>query len=745
MKIVLVTNTLAPYRTPVFSQLNAMPGATLQVLACTAAEPNRDWDWPPPQCALTVMRPHFLTWRGRYIHVNLEVLRHLRAARPEVIVIDGYNPTHLLAYLYARRHGIALVQMTDGTLDSEQCLTALHRLVRRVVLPGCQAYVAASEGGQALYDRYGASMANRFTSCLAVDNAAFELPAAQRQYDLMTCGRIEAVKQPGFALALALALARRCGRRMRLLVVGGGSELDALKARAALYPGLVEAVFTGPVAQRQLPALYASARVFLLPSRWDPWGVVVNEACAAGLPVLITPHAGAAGELVRDGENGRVLPLDLPQWVDAAHALLSDPAWYQQCSARSRALVAGYSYAHAAAGLYQACRRACSRKQAQQQRPDAYRSRPRVLIVERQLLHYRVEFYRRLQADLAARGIELQLLVGEGTPDEKLKRNEAYLEWSVSVPTRYLLRHRVCWQPYGAHARAADLVVVMHENKILYNLWLLLRRPRRLAFWGHGANLQSLHPQGWKERFKRWTVRRADWWFAYTDISAGLIAAAGFPAERTTVVLNAVDTTALQRQCAALDGDALAAYRRQLGLGPGPVAVYVGSLYKEKRLAFLIEAAELVRRSVPGFQLLIVGAGPEQPLIDAATVRHDWIHALGSQYDHDKARVLGLSDLMLNPGLVGLGILDSFSAGSPMFTTDCGLHSPEIAYLEDGRNGVITANDVDSYAGAIVAALQSPPRLARLRAGARASAARYTLEAMAQRLSCGIANALATA
>ncbi|GJI94036.1 hypothetical protein RugamoR57_07540 [Duganella caerulea] len=745
LKIAIVTNSLAPYRTPVFSALAALPDIQLHVICCVKNEPNRLWDCPPPDCPLTVLRPRFLTWRGRYIHCNPDVLDALRAGAPDVVVTDGYNPTHLLAFAYARRHRIAHVPMTDGTDDSERGLGALHRLVRRYMLARSDAFVAASAGGQALYDRYGASHAQRFTSCLCVDNAAFAGPRPEPAFDLLFCGRIEAVKDPGFALALALALARRLRRRVRILFVGSGSLMPSLQATAALFPGLVDACFTGFLQQDALPARYRDARVFVCPTRWDPWGVVINEACAAGLPVLVSPHAGAAGELVRDGENGYVCPLRLELWAERAQQLLEDPALRQRFGARGRELVADYTFARAADGLRQACLRAAQRRQMREARPDGYRSSPRVLIVERQLLHYRVGFYERLRARLAERGVALQLLVGEGTPAEKLKRNEDFLSWSVSIPTRYFLGWRVCWQPYGRYARAADLVIVMHENKILYNLWLMLvRRPRRLAFWGHGANLQSTRPQGWKERFKRWSIGRADWWYAYTDLSARLIAAAGFPAERTTVVRNAVDTADLVALCRGVDQQQIDAWRARLGLEPGPVGLFLGSLYQEKRLDFLLAAAQAVRRSVPGFQLLVVGAGPEQPLIDAAAAEHGWIRALGTLHGRDKALALGVSDLILNPGLVGLGILDSFCSGKPMFTTDCGMHSPEIAYLESGVNGVMTANDLDSYAGAIIAALRAPAQMAALARAARASADGYTIDDMAERLSAGIERALAT-
>ena len=54
----------------------------------------------------------------------------------------------------------------------------------------------------------------------------------------------------------------------------------------------------------QLPAAYQFAGAFVHPARREPWGLVVNEAAAAGLPLLVGQHVGAACELVRDGENG---------------------------------------------------------------------------------------------------------------------------------------------------------------------------------------------------------------------------------------------------------------------------------------------------------------------------------------------------------------------------------------------------------------------------------------------------------
>jgi glycosyltransferase involved in cell wall biosynthesis len=346
---------------------------------------------------------------------------------------------------------------------------------------------------------------------------------------------------------------------------------------------------------------------------------------------------------------------------------------------------------------------------------------------------------------LAERGIQLELLVGRGTPAEEKKHDAGELSWAQSMPTRYLAGGRFCWQPVGGLLAESDLVIVTQENKLLQNhLLMLLPRRFKLAFWGHGANLQSDNPHGIKECFKRWTTNRVDWWFAYTQMSADLVMLAGFPGDRITVLNNTVDTSELQRQRQSVTPEETHALREVLGFGTGPVGAFVGSLYADKRLEFLFAAAEAVRREVPDFQLMIVGEGPERDKVGSWCNCHTWARWVGSRFGREKAAYLSVAQLMLNPGLVGLGILDSFVCGVPMLTTDCGIHSPEIAYLENGVNGLMTANDLDSYVGACVSLLRDAWALDALREGCSASAKNYTVENMARHFADGISRSLET-
>jgi glycosyltransferase involved in cell wall biosynthesis len=359
IRVALVTNTPPPYRIPVFERFGRLPGVIFQVIFCARREPNRLWDLAPLDFDHVFLRERYATVNGRYIHNNPDVVRALHRFRPDVVVTDGFNPTHLYAFGYAVMRGVPHVAMTDGTDVSEQGLGKIHRTVRRIVYARSRAFVPASSGGQRHYASYGIAEERCFKSCLCIDNHAFTPPAEpDKRYDFIFSGRIEEVKNPLFALEVAAMSARKLGRRVSLLYAGAGNLESSLTQAAERCKDTVELTMHGFAAQRELPALYQSARLFLFPTLWDPWGVVANEACAAGLPVLVSPHAGVVGELIRNGENGYVCDLGADLWSERAALLLSDADLWQHFSRRSLSVVQEYTFDQAAEGLLAACRHA---------------------------------------------------------------------------------------------------------------------------------------------------------------------------------------------------------------------------------------------------------------------------------------------------------------------------------------------------------------------------------------------------
>lgn len=743
LRVVIVTNIPAPYRLPVYALLAREPDIDLHVVYCSGREPDREWNLGQANFPHTFLNESFVSYRGRFIHINHDIWSVLLSLRPDVVVTTGFNPTHLLAYAWTRLHRARHVAMTDGTLESEARLSRLHRWIRRHVYEHTAAFIAASEGGMRLYRSYGVEPDSLFKSHLCAHNERFlAAPPVAKHYDFIFCGRFEAAKNPLFALDVARACARQLGRKVSMVYVGSGGMEARIREYARECVNDVEATFAGFATQEALPGWYAASRVFLFPTQMDVWGVVANEACAAGVPVLVSPDAGVAGELVRGGENGFVLTLDLDHWADAACRLLTDAALYESMSARCREIVRQYSYDNAALGIAQAAR-AADREFVPW---STYRPklRRRVVVVQRRMTQYRVPLFNRMRQLLDQAGVELVVVYGDPLPSEALKADSGELPWGVHVGCYYAFNGKLCWQNVMPIASSADMVVVTQENRLLFNyVKPILKRNRKWAFWGHGRNFQAARPGSLSERFKRWLSRQVDWWFAYTEVSRSVVREAGFPDERITVLNNAIDTTALREQLASVKRDEIESIRRAFGLGPGPVGLCLGSLHADKRLDFLFDAARRTRADVPDFQLLLVGDGPLRD-----QVRHEveasggWMHWAGALKGVEKAKALAVAELMLNPGMVGLSILDSLVAGVPMVTTDYPYHSPEIGYLDSGVNGVMTAHDPQTYAAAVTDLLRHPARIEALRAGCLESAGNYTIEKMAGRFTQGILDCL---
>jgi glycosyltransferase involved in cell wall biosynthesis len=372
-----------------------------------------------------------------------------------------------------------------------------------------------------------------------------------------------------------------------------------------------------------------------------------------------------------------------------------------------------------------------------------------VAIVYRYVHDYRVPFYEQLRERLGAEGVRLRVVAGRPEETDALRGDAATLPWVETVHNRYVRMggREVCWQPVLRRVWEADLVVVEQATRLLANYALLAGRGLhgpRLALWGHGEHIRPHRAGDRSEAVKRWVSRRVDWWFAYTERSVGVVERLGYPPERITCVQNAVDTRALRELRARVTDAELRALRAQVGVRGGPVGVYCGALYDDKRLPFLVAACDRVRAALPGFELLVVGDCPEAAAVRAAAARRPWMHVLGARFGAEKVRALALGDALLLPGLVGLGILDGFALGLPLITSDVPFHSHEVDYLVDGVNGVMVRDwhSVDAYADAVTRTLGDVARLALLRDGCRRAADTYTMEAMVERFAGGVLAAL---
>jgi len=260
-----------------------------------------------------------------------------RDPKPAAMLLCGYNdPGRLRVLAYCRSAHIPVFLVGDSNIRGERVsgfkAAIKHAVVSRVVA-ACDGILPCGSCGADFFRKYGATDDRIFYFPYEPDYALIQnLPSATidrvrrllglrpDRRRIVFCGRMIHAKRPDLAID---AFARIAGRRpdWDLVMIGAGDLLDAMKARVpeALRGRVLFTGFLGD--QTTISAIYRASDVFLLPSTYEPWGVVINEAVCAGLAVVATDAVGAAVELVRDRESGRLVP---PGDLDALASALDD-------------------------------------------------------------------------------------------------------------------------------------------------------------------------------------------------------------------------------------------------------------------------------------------------------------------------------------------------------------------------------------------------------------------------------------
>lgn len=365
----------------------------------------------------------------------------------------------------------------------------------------------------------------------------------------------------------------------------------------------------------------------------------------------------------------------------------------------------------------------------------------KVLIVYKFLPHYRIDFYQHLKKNLEARGIKLYLIYGNSSERDALKKDEAQLDWGIYIRNRrfYLGKTEILWQPCLKHLRDKDMIIVQPENKLILNYYLMFfRRLLRVKFalWGHVFHMQD-DVNSLRNKFKYPFLHLCDWWFAYTIGSKQFLIKKNYPEYRITTVQNAIDTINLASSYRDISNDEVQKLKEHLGITEGEVAIFCGGMYPDKDFDFILRSCFLIRKEIPTFQMLFVGAGIEAIKIIEAAKANDWIYYIGPKFGRERLTYFKLASVQLMPRLVGLCILDSFATETPIVTTDHPFHGPEIDYLENGVNGLITKDDLDIYTAGVINLLKTRQYFHLAKAG-RISAQKYTVETMAENFTEGI-------
>jgi glycosyltransferase involved in cell wall biosynthesis len=314
-KIALLTNFLPPYRLQVLELLRGSVGA-LRIFVSVQMESNRRWSANWGALDVTVQRS--LSWSShavhgdsfqedRTIHFPYDTLLQLRSYRPDAVISGEFGMRTIQAALYKCLFPrTKLLVWATISMVTEKHRGAVRKLVRRLVLKVADAVLVNGSSGAAYIEGLGFPRGRIHVVPQATDNDVFAGPpvrADDRVCKLLYTGQL--IERKGL-VQFHEQLLRWCSlhpdREISWTLVGTGPLRKTVKSwkRPANYAlNLLD-----EVPYRELPAQYLRADIFTLPTLADEWGLVVNEAMIAGLPVLGSVYSQAVEDLVVDGQNG---------------------------------------------------------------------------------------------------------------------------------------------------------------------------------------------------------------------------------------------------------------------------------------------------------------------------------------------------------------------------------------------------------------------------------------------------------
>lgn len=381
-RIAVVNSHPIQYFAPLYAYLNRDPELEITALYCSdfslrgAVDPGFrqqvKWDVD----LLSGYRHVFLGERAKQRSITgfwslicPEVWREIRSGRYDAVWLHGYAyAAFVLAFLTAKSRGLPVFVRSETHLGlqrsgwRQRLRDGILRLAYRHVA-GCLAIGSANRD---YYRSLGVPESKIFDVPYTVDNdrfmAAAALTADERrqvrarfglrddQPVVLYASKFMPRKHPDDVIE-AVARLQQQGVRVSLLLVGTGELESALRERVAEL-GLQDVVFGGFVNQAELPRVYATSDVFVLPSENEPWGLIVNEVMCAGLPVVVADEVGCVPDLVRDGVNGRHMRAgDVDSLTVALRDLLADANAREAMGRKSVDIIGRWSYAKCHRGV----------------------------------------------------------------------------------------------------------------------------------------------------------------------------------------------------------------------------------------------------------------------------------------------------------------------------------------------------------------------------------------------------------
>jgi 1,2-diacylglycerol 3-alpha-glucosyltransferase len=299
----------------------------------------------------------------------------LELENPTVIFVNGYSFFYnWIALEWGLRHQVPVVICSESN-EHDEPRSAWKEWVKRFFVSRCAAGLAGGTPQATYLEKLGLPLEYLFTGYDAVDNEYFERgstqarnnePLLREQWGLpqryfFSCARFGKKKNiPGLIKAYAAYLRKISESSILnpealvcdLVIAGDGEEREVLEKMIVDLQLSEHVHLIGPQSYEELPGYYALAEAFIHASTTEQWGLVVNEAMACGLPVLVSERCGCAADLVLAGVNGWIFdPADQSELATLMLKIASDASLRNAMGAKSREMIANWGPARFAEGV----------------------------------------------------------------------------------------------------------------------------------------------------------------------------------------------------------------------------------------------------------------------------------------------------------------------------------------------------------------------------------------------------------
>jgi 1,2-diacylglycerol 3-alpha-glucosyltransferase len=371
-RLVILTEIISPYRIPLFNALARHADIEPHVIFLAENDPGlRQWRIYKDEIKFSyeILPSWRIRFGSRSLLLNRGLGCALKTAAPQAILCGGYNYIASWQALgWAKTHKVPLLLWSESHQHELRRGHALVEFMKDEFIHRCSGFIVPGCAARKYLHLHGVRDEIIFTAPNAVDNDLFAASAAEarknatarrRELNLpnryfLFVGRF--VREKGvFELLSAYAkLDKRLREQFGLVFAGDGvcrRELEEQASRIA--PGMIR--FAGFVHREQLASYYALAEMLILPTYTDTWGLVVNEAMACGLPVILSDAAGCAGDLVKENFNGLIVPSKDEFALTAAMERLATQSDVRaMMGANSLKLISEYSSEEWSAGIARA-------------------------------------------------------------------------------------------------------------------------------------------------------------------------------------------------------------------------------------------------------------------------------------------------------------------------------------------------------------------------------------------------------